>query len=80
VTPDQVDAGDSVILSWEASGSRASICPSARFVLFTDQDRLQVALVGTMAFTVPLEAKGLRFVSYRLQVEAQVIPRLLCRR
>lgn len=72
--PTKVDPGDAVTLTWEASGDRAVICPSARFVLFTDQDCRQVSLAGATTFTVPVEAKGFQFINYLLQVEAQGAP------
>jgi len=74
VIPTKVDPGDTVTLTWEASGDRAIICPSARFVLFTDQDCRQVSLTGATTFTVTAEAKGFQFINYLLQVEAQGVP------
>jgi len=71
VTPDKIDPGDTVTLTWEATGERATICSSVRFVLFTGKDCRQVPLTGETAFTVPVEADGFQFVSYLLKVEAQ---------
>jgi hypothetical protein len=73
VAPTEVDPGDVVALSWEASGARAlaRICPSARFVLFTPDDCWQVPLSGTATFTIPVETGGNRFVDFLLTVDAE---------
>jgi hypothetical protein len=71
VMPAEIEPGDVVTLSWEARGDQASICPSARFVLFTSDDCWQVPLSGTTTFTIPLEAGGNRFVDFLLTVEAE---------
>ncbi len=69
VTPPWIDPGDTVTLTWEAHGDRATICPSARFVLFTSDDCQQVPLSGVMTFTIPLEATGFHFIDLLLNVE-----------
>lgn len=68
VTPAQADPGDTVTLTWEASGERATICPSARFVLFTSDDCQNVTLSGATTFTIPLEAAGFQFITFLLSV------------
>ena len=69
VTPTWSDPGDTVTLTWEAHGDRATICPSARFVLFTSNDCQPVPLSGTTTFTIPLEATGFQFIDLLLNVE-----------
>ncbi|NIO69044.1 MAG: hypothetical protein GTN71_08415, partial [Anaerolineae bacterium] len=64
VTPTWSDPGDTVTLTWEARGDRATICPSARFVLFTSDDCQPVPLSGTTTFTIPLEATGFHFIDF----------------
>jgi hypothetical protein len=71
VSPTVAAPGEPILLSWEASGERASICPSARFILFTRDDCWQVPLSGTATFTIPLEAGGNRAVDFRLTVHAE---------
>jgi hypothetical protein len=69
-TPADVEPGDLVTLIWEASGERATICPTVRSVLFTSEDCRHVPLSGETTFTIPLEAEESRFVDFRLTVEA----------
>jgi hypothetical protein len=70
-SPTVVSPGEPILLSWDAQGERASICPSARFVLFTRDDCWQVALAGTETFTIPLEAGGNRSIGFLLTVHAE---------
>jgi len=69
VTPTQIEPGDAVTLTWEARGDQATICPSARFVLFTSDNCQQVPLSGATTFTIPLEAAGFQFIDFLLNVE-----------
>jgi hypothetical protein len=69
-TPSEVEPGDVVTLTWEASGDRATICPTARLVLFKSEDCWQVPLSGETTFTIPLEAEESRSVDFLLTVEA----------
>jgi hypothetical protein len=71
ITPARVDPGDVITLTWEASGDRATICPSARFALFTPDDCWQASLSGMTTFTIPLEVGGNRSVDFLLTVEAE---------
>jgi len=71
VTPTEVDPGDTVTLTWEASGDWATLCPSARFVLFSSDDCQQVPLSGETTFTIPLETAGFQFVNFLLSVQAR---------
>jgi hypothetical protein len=52
-TPAQADPGEAVTLVWEAEGDRATICPTARYVLFTRDDCLTVSVSGSTVFTIP---------------------------
>jgi hypothetical protein len=69
VTPTWIDPGDTITLTWEARGDRATICPSARFALFTSDDCQPVPLSGTTTFTIPPEAAGFHFIDFLLNVE-----------
>jgi len=60
-----------VTLTWEAEGSSADICPTSRYVLFTEGDCWPVALAGSATFEVPPEAAGLQYVDFALTVGAQ---------
>jgi hypothetical protein len=69
VSPGAVDPGDTVTLTWQAQGSRAEVCPSSRYVLFTDGDCFPVALAGSTTFEIPSEAAGFQYVDFILTVE-----------
>jgi plastocyanin len=71
VQPTEVSPGDVVTLTWEASGHQATICPSARFALFTSKDCWQVPLSGMTMFAIPLKTGGNRSVDLLLTVEAE---------
>jgi len=71
VFPTEVDLGDEVVLTWEAIGERAVLCPSARFVLFTNDDCRVVAPSGAITFTIPLEAAGFQFIHFSLTARAE---------
>jgi hypothetical protein len=60
-----------VTLTWDATGQQVTLCPSARFVLFTPDDCRAVAHSGAMAFTIPPEAAGFQFIRFSLTVEAE---------
>jgi uncharacterized protein YraI len=69
VTPTEVDPGDTVTLAWEAYGERATICPSARYTLFAEDDCQEVPLSGTLAFTIPPEVtEDFGSISFMLSV------------
>ena len=70
VTPAEVEPGDVITLTWEASGERAIICPTTRSVLFTSEDCQQVPPSGETTFTILPEAEENRFVDFLLSVEA----------
>jgi hypothetical protein len=70
VTPATADPNDEVRLSWSANGTQATICPSAQFDLFTQDDCQDVPLSGEMTFTIPPEAAGMAHVSFSLTVQA----------
>lgn len=70
VTPTQADPGDVVTLSWSAQGDSATICPTTRYVFFTNDDCWPVPLSGNTSFTIPFEAVGLYDVSFILTVES----------
>jgi hypothetical protein len=74
VTPRSADPGDTVTLNWSASGESATICPSARYVLFTSGDCRAVPLSGSMDFTIPSEAAGFSYVSFLLTVASTGSP------
>jgi hypothetical protein len=69
VEPEVVNPGGSVTLTWEASGERATLCPSARYVLFTAADCFLVPPAGTTTFTVPAEVGGNHLITFILRVE-----------
>lgn len=69
VRPAEADPGDTVTLSWEAEGDRATVCPTARYVLFTPEDCRRVPISGTTAFAIPPEADGFQTVDWILEVE-----------
>jgi TolB protein len=71
VSPTWVDPGDTITLTWQASGDRATLCPSARFVLFSSDDCQPVSLSGVTTFTIPMEAAGFQFVNFSLSVQTQ---------
>jgi hypothetical protein len=69
VSPTEADPGEMVVLGWQATGASATICPTARFVLFDEDDCRRVPLVGTTAFTIPPEAKGFQQISFVLTIQ-----------
>lgn len=69
VSPAEAWAGDPVTLSWKARGDRATICPSARYILFTSDDCWQVPLSGSASFTIPPAAASFPRVDFTLTVE-----------
>lgn len=69
ISPDEAWPGDRVTLSWEARGDRATICPSARYILFTSDDCWQVPLSGSSDFTIPLAAASFQRIDFTLTVE-----------
>ena len=71
VTPQRIEAGDTVTLTWEARGDRATLCPTTRYVLFGSEDCQQVALSGTMAFSLPADLAGNPYIDFLLTVEAE---------
>jgi len=71
VAPIRADAGDTVTLTWQARGERATLCPSARFVLFTSEDCQSVPLAGERTFSLPLDVAGNRFIDFLLTVEGE---------
>ena len=70
VTPPEAGPGDTVTLTWEARGERAILCPTARFVLFSEADCRPVALSGTTTFAIPPEAAGFQYIELVLRVES----------
>ncbi len=70
-TPTEVEPGSVVTLAWEASGAQATLCPSARFILFAPSDCRSVPLTGETTFTIPLDVGGNRFIDYLLTVESE---------
>jgi hypothetical protein len=72
VEPAEIEPGDVVTLSWAARGTQATICPSARYALFTPDDCWLVPLSGTTTFTTPLETGGNRALDFLLTVDAMV--------
>ncbi len=69
VSPAEAWPGESVTLSWETRGDRATLCPTARYILFTSDDCWDVPLSGTAAFTIPPEAASFQYVDFILTVE-----------
>jgi hypothetical protein len=74
VTPAEVDPGETITLTWEARGDRATVCPNARYVLFSSDDCRQVPLSGTMTFTIPPQAAGFYYIYFVLEVETYASP------
>jgi hypothetical protein len=74
VAPAEVEPGDMVDLSWEAIGDRATLCPSARFSLFTQEDCWPVPLSGATTFTIPEQLGGNRFIDLILTVDVEGAP------
>lgn len=74
VTPDVAGPGGRVTLTWQATGERATLCPTARFVLFSEEDCREVALSGSTTFTVPLEAEGFQYIDLSLTVTSPASP------
>ena len=68
-SPAEAWAGDTVILRWEARGDRATICPSARYILFSSDDCWQVPISGSAEFTIPPAAASFPRVDFTLAVE-----------
>ena len=73
VSPGEAWPGEAVTLRWEARGDSASICPSARYILFTSDDCWQVPLSGTAAFTIPPAAASFQRVDFTLTVETRAL-------
>jgi hypothetical protein len=71
VTPAQAEPGDTVTLTWDAGGKQATLCPSARYVLFTSDDCRPVELAGSMTFTLPPDPAGNRTIDFILTVEGE---------
>ena len=69
VSPAEAWPGETVTLSWKARGDRATICPSARYVLFTSDDCWRAPLSGSASFTIPHEAASFPRVDFTLTVE-----------
>jgi hypothetical protein len=69
VSPAEAWAGETVTLSWKARGDRATICPSARYILFTSDDCWAVPVSGSAEFTIPLAAASFPRVDFTLTVE-----------
>jgi hypothetical protein len=69
VSPAEALPGDTITLSWEAKGDRATLCPTARYILFNSDDCWQVPLTGTATFTIPSEAASFQYVEFILTVE-----------
>ena len=69
VSPAEAWAGDAVTITWEARGEKATICPSARYVLFTRDDCWQVPVSGSVEFTIPPAAASFPRVDFTLTVE-----------
>ena len=74
VSPAAVDPGDTVTLAWQAQGTSAELCPSSRYVLFTNDDCRPAALTGSTTFEIPPEAAGFQYVDFILTVERQGRP------
>jgi hypothetical protein len=74
VAPEEVNPRDTVTLTWEARGDQATLCPSARYVLFTDEDCQQVPVSGSTTFLIPQEAAGFQSISFLLKVETPTWP------
>jgi hypothetical protein len=72
VIPAEARSGDTVTLSWEARGDKATLCPTACYVLFTSDDCWQVPLSGSAAFAIPPEAASFQYVDFILTVETGV--------
>jgi hypothetical protein len=72
--PEVVNPGGTVTLVWEATGERATICPSARYVLFSADNCLSVPTAGTTTFTVPADVGGNHLINFILRVETSGAP------
>jgi hypothetical protein len=70
VTPNTAGPSEVVTLRWSATGSEATICPSAQYDLFTQDDCINVPLSGEMPFTIPPDAAGNQHISFHLTVRA----------
>ena len=69
VSPAEAWAGETVTLRWEATGERATICPGARYILFTSDDCWPVPAAGSARFTIPAAAASFPRVDFTLTVE-----------
>jgi hypothetical protein len=58
-------------LTWAANGTRATLCPSTRYILFTGDTCQDVAPSGAMTFTLPADLGGNGFVDFILTVEGE---------
>jgi len=70
VIPAEAEPGDIVTLRWEARGDRATLCPIARFTLFSEDDCREMPLSGSTTFAIPQDVKGNQFIDWILRVEA----------
>lgn len=68
VTPDTADPGQAVTLSWQVKGGQPTLCPTARYVLFTPDDCQPVPVSGSLSFIIPAAAEGFPYVSFVLTV------------
>jgi hypothetical protein len=71
VAPAQAEPGETLTLTWAASGRQATLCPSTRYVLFTGDACQDVAPSGAMTFTLPADLGGNRFVDFILTLEGE---------
>jgi hypothetical protein len=68
VMPVHANAGDAVQLRWQAQGDRATLCPDARYTLFTPADCVDVPVSGARSFVIPADVKGNKSIEFVLTV------------
>lgn len=72
-SPDAIKAGETVTLTWQATGDRAWICPTLNTFMdvFSDQDCVDVPLSGSLDYVIPPEVTdSFPMIRFTLTVEA----------
>jgi hypothetical protein len=68
-SPTTLHSGETVSLSWSASGISAELCPISSYTYFTSGDCQSVPLNGSLQFEIPLDLQPSYAPGFRLDVE-----------
>lgn len=69
VMPVEAEPGESVALSWGTTGEQVTICPTARYQFFDEEDCWEAPGSGMAAYTIPETASNLQYVDFTLTLE-----------